>query len=401
MKTEYIDLVTLLSGIKEGVKNVFPHPLWVRAEIASINRKSMGHCYMELVQYEGEGMIAKATGIIWASKYVILSDFFKSEAGTSLEPGMKILAEVVVNYSEMYGLSLIINNIDPSYTVGEKELARQKTIDRLHAEGLLERQSRLELTTVPRNLAVISAENAAGYEDFCRHLHDNEYGYKFSADLFPAIMQGYECSPSVVGALSEILEDGKEYDAILILRGGGAKLDLVCFDEYEMARAIALSPVPVFTAVGHEKDFHVCDMVSFLNLKTPTALADFFISGHKSQDDRISSYSRRLRLAFSSKIERMLKNIDISGMKLKNALIMSLNKKSNRLSEMEQILSSHNPKNIIRKGYALVVGKGGVVIKGISGAGTYNVKVGDDIKILFGDGEMECEIKNISDYHEN
>jgi exodeoxyribonuclease VII large subunit len=297
MEKEYIDLFELQSRLKQGIESLFPKRLWIKAEVSAVKARSGGHCYLELSQSDSSGLVAKSSAIIWSSKYRFIAPYFESVTGSPLQEGMVILAEVQVNYSQLYGLSLIINDIDPEFSLGVKELERQKTIERLQKEGLMDLQKGLQLPLLPYNIAVISAEDAAGYRDFVRHLAENPYGFVLNCTLFPALMQGADCPQSIIAALDSVMETDAEWDAVLILRGGGAKLDLACFDDYDLAAVIAQYPFPVLTAIGHDQDFHVCDMVAHEFVKTPTALADFLLGMYEAEDERISSLQTRMRLA--------------------------------------------------------------------------------------------------------
>ena len=259
MEKEHIDLLELQQRLKTGVELLFPNRIWVKAEVSAMKARNGGHCYLELSQSDKNGLVAKVNAIIWSSRYRFIAPYFESVTGSPLQEGMVILVEIQVNFSELYGLSLIINDIDPEYSVGVKELERQRTIERLKEEGLMDLQKGLELVPLPYRLAVISAEDAAGYRDFMRHIEENQYGFKVEPVLFPALMQGADCPSSIISALDAIVADGGSWDAVLILRGGGAKLDLACYDDYALAAVIAQYPLPVLTAVGHDQDFHVCD----------------------------------------------------------------------------------------------------------------------------------------------
>ena len=277
---------------------------------------------------------------------------------------MQILARVQANYSELYGLTLVIDELEPQFTLGAAELEKRRTIDKLEKEGLLERQQELSLPDIPYALAVISAADAAGYGDFCRHLEENEYGFKFRVDLFPATMQGESAPESIVDALQSV-EAAGGYDAVLILRGGGSRLDLACFDDYGLAFAIANCPLPVFTAIGHDRDHSVADMVSFEAVKTPTALADLFIGNVAAEDERISSYSSRLRLAISNKISAMEAAVTL----------------------LEQRIKAADPRSILTRGYSLVTDAGGVVVNSAA-----SLRPGQRIHILFADGSATAEV---------
>lgn len=327
MNEEYVDLYTLQKDMKDGLEGLFPDKLWVKAEIASIGVKSGGHCYMDLVQSRGGNLVAKVHGIIWRSYYNLLNAKYKSETGKPISAGTEVLLRVEVNFHEVYGLSLIADDIVPISEVSGQSLKRAQTIERLTREGLLDKQKSLQMTDLPYNLAIISAEGAAGLGDFRRHLLQNEFGFAYNLVLFPATMQGDSAPESIVAALKDIelahrkglaanaQGEGRGlsadaqgevtnpvFDAVLLLRGGGAETDLLCFDDYSISAAIARLPIPVITAIGHDKDFHIADMVAYSYVKTPTALADMFIDLTAQEDERISLYANRLALAFQNRV---------------------------------------------------------------------------------------------------
>lgn len=361
-----VDLLTLLRVVKEGLEELFPGSLWVRAEIASVQVKSNGHCYLELCQSSDNGAVAKAKAIIWRNNYLLLSRFFREAAGGDIRPGISVLVRAQVNYSELYGLSLIIDDIDPAVTLGEAELKRRKTIEQLTEEGLIDRQHQLELPDLPCRLAVISARDAAGYGDFRRHLLENDYGFSYDVTLFEAVMQGESAPESIADALAAVEVSREKYDAVLILRGGGSALDLACFDDYGLCLTIASCPVPVLTAIGHDRDNHVADLVAYESVKTPTALADVFIDAFTAEDERITSYSTRLRLAFQSKISMMSSKLDL----------------------LQSRIRSADPRRILERGYSLVAGADGVVCKSAAG-----LAAGDVLKIYFSDGEVTVKVQ--------
>lgn len=369
----FIELFDLQTLLREGLEESFPEMLWVRAEISSIKARRGSHCYLELSQSEKDGtLVAKVRAIIWAGKYTVISNYFESVVGSPLQEGMTLLFQVRVNYNELYGLSLIINDIDASVMLGAQEEARQKTIARLQKEGRFEKQKALPLAALPYRIAVISAEDAAGYRDFMRHLHENEYGFVFQTVLFPAQMQGTQAPASMAAALQEAVGNGdadeSPFDLVMILRGGGSNLDLLCFDDYDLAVAIADCPIPVLTAVGHDQDYHICDRVAYDYVKTPTALADWLLDIYEQEDEHISSYVSRLVMAFNAKISRMESRIDL----------------------LENRILAADPRNILKRGYVLALDGGGKVLKG-----TRNLSKGDRLSILFPDGRADCTVENI------
>ncbi len=391
MEKEYIDLFEFQSRLKQGIECLFPSRIWVKAEVSAVKARSGGHCYMELSQSDANGLVAKANAIIWASKYRFIAPYFESVTGSPLSEGMSVLVEVQVNYSQLYGFSLIINDIDPEYSLGVKELERQRTIERLTREGLMELQKGLSLPLLPYRLAVISAEDAAGYRDFMRHLHENPYGFHVDTELFPALMQGADCPESIITAMDAVLDSGKEYDAVLVLRGGGSKLDLACFDDYGLAAVIAQFPLPVLTAIGHDQDFHVCDMVAHEYVKTPTALADFILAMYEDEDARLSSFQTRMRLAFGSRITSMEAVLEVLGRRVKGGFAMKISAMEAAVALLQTRITASDPRKVIERGYALALDAGGRVMKGVSGS-----KAGDKVSMLFADGTLKCEVENVT-----
>ena len=390
MEREFIDLFEFQKKLKQGVELLFPNRVWLKAEISAVKARSGGHCYLELSQSDSKGLVAKASAIIWSSKYRFIAPYFESVTGSPLAEGMTVLVEVQVNYSELYGFSLIVNDVDPEYSLGVKELAKQKTIERLTKEGIMDLQKELALPALPYKLAVISAEDAAGYRDFMRHIAENPYGFTLATDLFPALMQGADCPGSIIVAMDAVLDSGQEYDAVLIMRGGGSKLDLACFDDYDLAAAIAQYPLPVLTAIGHDQDYHVCDMVAHQFVKTPTALADFILEMYENEDARVSSYVTRIRLAFSNRILQMEASVDRMQNRIRSGYAMKLSLLESALQVLQTRINAADPRKIMERGYALAVDAQGVVLKGASG-----VTVGDTVSVMFADGTLEANVTNI------
>lgn len=390
MEREYIDLFEFQTRLKKGIELLFPNRIWIRAEVSAVKARSGGHCYLEISQSDPKGLVAKASAIIWSSKYRFIAPYFESVTGSPISEGMTVLMEVQVNFNELYGFSLIVNDIDPEYSLGAKELEKQKTIERLTKEGIMYLQKELALPALPYRLAVISAEDAAGYRDFMRHVAENPYGFTLATELYPALMQGVDCPSSIIAALDAVLESGQAYDAVLVLRGGGSKLDLACFDNYDLAAAIAQYPLPVLTAIGHDQDYHVCDMVAHEYVKTPTALADFILEMYEDEDARISSYVNRIRLAFSNRILQMESSVDRLQSRIRNGYALKLSLMESALQVLQTRIHAADPRKIMERGYALAVDAKGVVLKGASG-----VNVGDTVSIMFADGAIDANVMSV------
>ena len=363
MEQDYIDLAGLQALLREEIENAFPERVWVRAEIASVQAKANGHCYLDLCQSRDGRLVAKAKAVIWRSRFVPLRAYFREATGGDLAPGMEVLLRVQVSYSELYGLSLTVDEIEPQFTLGAAELQRRRTLEKLAADGLLDRQQGLEPPLLPYCLAVISARDAAGFGDFRRHLEENAYGFVFRVDLFEATMQGQEAPASIVDALQAVECAAEPYDAVLLMRGGGSALDLACFDDYGLCFAIANCPVPVYTAIGHDRDVHVADQVAFDAVKTPTALADRFIDAFAAEDERISAFGTRLRMAFQARLAAMEQRIAALGERIRGA----------------------DPRSVLSRGYTLVTDARGVVVKSAA-----LLPAGSRFSVLFADGTIRA-----------
>ena len=390
MEKDFIDLFELQSKLKQGIECLFPSKIWIRAEVSAVKARNGGHCYLELSQSNEEGLIAKSSAVIWSSRYRFIAPYFESVTGSPIQEGMVVLVQVQVNFSQLYGLSLVVNDIDAEYSLGVKELERQKTIERLVKEGLMELQAGHELPQLPYHFAVISAEDAAGYRDFMRHLHENPYGFSVHTDLFSALMQGAACPQSIIDALDAVIESGYQYDAVLILRGGGSKLDLACFDDYSLSAVVAQYPLPVLTAIGHDQDHHVVDMVAYAYLKTPTALADYIIAIYEDEDARLDALQNRMRLAFNGKIHAAETALEMLRSRVRGGFSLKIAAMEAALKVLETRISAGDPRKIMERGYALAVDAGGVVLKGVAGR-----KRGDRVSVMFEDGRIDCTVDEV------
>lgn len=379
----YFTLFELNTVIKSALGDIFPESCWVAAEIAELKCNQKGHCYLELIEKEDEKTTAQIKATIWAYEYRKLGHKFEKTAGQVLKAGMRVLLFVDVTFHEVYGLSLNIKDIDPAYTMGEMARKKKEVIDRLRKEGIMEMNRSLPLPLVPQRAAVISSRTAAGYGDFFQQLDNNPYGYKFTHVLFPAIMQGQEAERSVICALDEIGKKKGLFDVVVIVRGGGSVIDLNCFDGYEISSHIARFPLPVITGIGHEKDDTVTDMVAHAKLKTPTAVAEFLISGLRSYEERVMGVFDRVR----RRVERMLKDernkfdsltrsasyipLRISAVHMNRlAVIRSdlesraagrLVREQHRTAAVEQAIKHLDPSNVLKRGYSITRHKGKVL----------------------------------------
>lgn len=293
---EITKLSDLQEEIQKALQGSFARPRWITAEISELKENFSGHCYLDLVEKDegSDKLLARARATIWSSAYRMLKPYFETTTGYRLESGIRIMVSANVEYHPVYGLSLNIKDIDPSYTLGDVERKRQEIIRQLEEEGVMEMNREVLLPSVPQKIAVISSSTAAGYEDFLDHLLDNPYGYKFYVKLFPAVMQGEKAESSVIQCLEKIFEHEGFFDLVAIIRGGGSKSDLACFDSYDLAYHVSQFPLPVLTGIGHEQDDTITDLVAHTRLKTPTAVAGFLIDRLTEFESVLDQYSEIL-----------------------------------------------------------------------------------------------------------
>ncbi len=293
---KHLTLYELNLQIRESLEEAFPGPVWVIAEISEMKVNRAGHCYLELVEKDEatDEIRARARAIIWSYSFRMLKSYFETTTGQPFSEGIRILAEAGVEFHPAYGISLNLRDIDPTYTVGDLALRRREVIRRLEEAGVLTMNQELSLPPVPQRIAVISSATAAGYQDFTNQLEKNPYGFSFYHRLYEATMQGQEAVFSILQALDRIYAAESCYDAVVIIRGGGAQADLSCFDHFDLAYAVAQFPLPVVTGIGHEKDETITDLVAHTRMKTPTAVAEFFISGMLRFRDTLVQLQDRL-----------------------------------------------------------------------------------------------------------
>ncbi len=293
---EKISLTELQLIIKDSLYLALPDMYWVSAEVSEIKENFAGHCYLELIEKNDDekDVTARVKAIIWSKRYRFLKSLFENITGESLKEGLKILVKVKVEYHEIYGLSLIITDIDPSYTIGELAIKRQLIIKRLEDEGIFTLNKEVEFPVLPQRIAIISSKTAAGYSDFINHLKGNRNGYVFHPFLVEAVMQGSETEKSVTGALDKIALNIGLFDLVVIIRGGGSQSDLSWFDNYNIAYYITQFPLPVITGIGHDKDLSVTDMVAHKSLKTPTAVADYIIDRMYETENHLAELSNNI-----------------------------------------------------------------------------------------------------------
>ena len=379
-------LLELCEWIQDVVGNDMPDRYWVRAEIASMSVR--GHCYMELVEKSENGILAaKVRATCWSNVYALLSAYFAQETGQSLHVGLQVLLEVSVEYHAVYGLSLNVWSIDPTYTLGDLAKQRQATIRQLTEDGVMELQRALEVPSLPRRVAVISSADAAGYGDFCDQLKHNRFGFAFVTQLYPAVVQGDTAARSIINALGAIAAQEEEWDVVVIIRGGGASTDLSCFDDYMLASHCAQFPLPILAGIGHTRDVSVVDMVVHTSVKTPTAAAEWLVERVAEQVERVGGLQLRLERAVQGAVSKEKNRLVVYHQRMMSAVYQALAREKGKLNLWQKTVELHSPERIYRMGYSLTTVNGKVV------RGAQDVVKGDVIETHLRDGVIQSEVK--------
>ena len=353
-------LSELCDVIQDTVITQLNEQYWVKAEIASLSIR--GHCYLELVEKADNGTIAaKMRATCWSHRFNMLNPYFTQETGQNLQVGMQVLLLTTTEFHPVYGLSLNIHDIDPTYTLGDLARQRQLTLQRLQEDGVLELQQSLTIPTLPRHIAIISSPDAAGYTDFCHQLTHNNLHFSFITQLFPATMQGENAADSIIRALLSIAQQAQQWDVVVIIRGGGATTDLGCFDDYMLASHCAQFPVPVITGIGHTRDISIVDRVAHTALKTPTAAAQFLISLIEEQTEYIQQLQNRLYNAFRNTLTNETNRLQHYHQSLLFSAKHLITVHRNKLSLYLKTIEMHSPERIYNMGYSLLMTDGHII----------------------------------------
>ena len=387
-----ISLYALTTLIRRTIEQGLPGAHLVIAEIQSLSVNRSGHAYLDLVEKSENGvqLLAQARATIWASQFRMIKAYFESTTGRLLQAGIKIMVKAKVSYHEIYGLSLNITDILPEYTAGEIAMQRQRTINQLKSDGIYDMNKELRLPMLVQRVAVISSATAAGYGDFCKQLQGNQYGYYFRTTLFEAAVQGDGAAASIIQQLDYIAEMRDEFDCVAIIRGGGSKTDLACFDELSICQHICQFPLPIITGIGHDRDESIADLVANTPLKTPTAVAQFLIDrAHGCEmavDAKAASINRKVAAVMAGKISYIDRAWDRIINRIKNRLVRA----QARIQTIEARIEASSPTKILRRGYTYITIDG----KPITSAA--KLKKGQLITSVFLDGKVTSTVEDVT-----
>ena len=429
---KYLSLYELNSLVREAIEATLTQDYWVEAELSEC-RESHGHCYMELIEKDSSSNtpIARASAKCWRTTWSMLRPYFERITGQRLAKGMKVLLKVYPQFHEQYGFSWIVTDINPEYTLGDMARKRQEIIRQLKEEGVFDLQKELVIPMFAQRIAVISSATAAGYGDFCNQLSDNEYGFVFHTELFTAIMQGERVEESIISALDRINERTADFDAVVIIRGGGGTADFSGFDTLALAENVANFPLPIITGIGHERDECILDMVSNTRVKTPTAAAALLIDnlarvytflldaqssiansiGHAldyermrldrllrqipllfsmvrtREEARLSNIGASIRTACEASMQRKRMDCDTIARLFQSAKGHLLDNYRNHLQQLELQLRTLDPKRMLRYGYSITR------INGHAIRDAKDLKTGDEIVTTLEKGTIKSTVK--------
>lgn len=429
----HLSLYELNSLVRDVISMSLPDSYWVEAELSEAREGYGGHCYMELIEKDEHSNtpIAKAHASCWRNRWMLLKPQFERVTGQRIHAGMKVLLKVHAQFHENYGFSWIVDDIDPTYTMGDMARKRMEIIQTLKEEGVFDLQKELKLPMFCQRIAVISSATAAGYGDFCNQLADNGYGLQFTTALFTATMQGEGVEQSVISALNRINEEWENWECVVIIRGGGATSDLSGFDTLALAENVANFPLPIITGIGHERDESVLDMISFQRVKTPTAAAAFLVDHltevyariEDAQEAIVNYVKRRLqveRMKFerlstqiptlfslvkvrqSNRLDQLLNRLKVKAeripadglhrlemleARLKEPVARKLERELHRIDMLSQRAIAQDPERLLSRGYSITL-KDGKSIKDAS-----QLKAGDEIETRFAKGVSKAVVK--------
>ncbi len=298
-------LSELLLSVESMIRKTYWNPYWIRCEIARISvHAQSGHCYLELVEKNERGIIAQIKAMIWSDKYTTICKKFEETTGTAFANGMQVMFACTVSFHPLHGMSLMITDIEPSFTLGELARMKNEAILRLKKEGLFDLNKKQMLPKLPVRIAVISVDTSRGYQDFLKTLASHSKHYNIRISLFDAILQGENAVPTIISALIKIAKSSNDFDAIAIIRGGAGETGLSCYDEFDLAKAIAMFPLPVLTGIGHATNETVVEMVSHQSFITPTAAAQFLIDCFEKEEKNILAFLQKVDTSALQLLER-------------------------------------------------------------------------------------------------
>ena len=350
-------LLQVTKSIQRTISKRYRRAYWIKAEMNKLNHyKHSGHCYPDIVEKVNGKVVAQMRCLLWRDNFFKINHKFKKILKEPLKDGIKILFLAHINYHPQYGFSLQIIDIDPSFSLGDLEQEKQKTLNQLRQEGIYQKNRSLSMPLLPKRIAIISVETSKGYADFLRVIeaYHNEKSYRFFRMLFPSLLQGDKAVSALVNQLNRIRNVKQHFDVVAIIRGGGGDVGLSCYNDYNLAKTIAEFPIPVLSGIGHSTNETVAEMVSFENAITPSKLAEFLIQKFndfaepvQKAEEKITEQSLRLISEEKSKFSSEVKLLQSATRQVLGQNRNKVSQKANSLIQQSQFNLINN-KNIIK-----------------------------------------------------
>jgi exodeoxyribonuclease VII large subunit len=404
-----------LSQLGESLKRTLEQvtqgrALWFKAEISKVTPSASGHVYLDLVEEVDGRRLAVMRGTLWKSRHEVVRETLGDMADRVLASGTEIVFSARVNYHPVFGVSLVVEEIDLSAMVGEAERRKQATVEALKAEGAFGVNGQIPLPRLAQRVALVGSPGTSGFRDFGVHLLRNDWGVGFDVEVFPATVQGKEAPPALIAALEKA--QAWDPDVVVVVRGGGSTLDLDAFNDLALCRAVARASKPVLTGIGHETDLSVVDLVAHRHFKTPTAVADFLVDRMVTERSRLAEWSLGIGQRVSQRLnwerERLAKDLQTLRLQPRQLLAaealrlahareriassaqQSLERHVQRMAHLASTVDALNPEKTLARGFA-VARKDGQAVRDVR-----DLALNDLLNLRFHKGQAEVTVTRVT-----
>ncbi|MDC0230703.1 exodeoxyribonuclease VII large subunit [Aureispira] len=359
---------------------------WINCEISDVGN-SKGNIYISLVERNDFKVQAKAQAVIWSNALEQIKQKIGDSLWSILQVGRQVLIKVQVEFHELYGMKLNIKDIDPSVTIGQLELKRLQVFKQLESEQFTLLNAQVPVSLVWQRIAVISSPKAAGLQDFLQQLNSNPHQYKFHCELFEAVVQGVNTSKEIISQIEKIEKRKEDFDCIVIVRGGGARLDLIGFDDYDLCVAIATCELPVLTGIGHDIDETLADLVAYQKLKTPTAVSEFLIQRALIFETTLLQFALDIKQNVVQKLREEESKIDLIQQQMNSGVKNRFKLAMQELESLGEKLRILNPTTILSRGFTVITDGSGKMLNSVD-----HLKKGDEYTLHLMDGKVRVKV---------
>lgn len=412
---EVVDSKTVFSllevsrSIQKTIADRYKSLYWIKAEMNKLNHYThSGHCYPELVEKKDGKIVAEMRSTLWKADFQRINQQFLRLLQEPLREGITMLFQAAISYDPLYGFGLKIVDIDPTFVLGELEKEKRDSILNLQMEGLFDANKKRPFPILPKRLAIVSVETSKGLSDFFKIIRQNPWGYRFEYSLFPALLQGDKSIPSIIKQLAVIAERLEDFDAVAIIRGGGGEVGLSSYNNYQLAKAIAIFPIPVLTGIGHSTNETVSEMVAYKNAITPSELADFLIqkfhqfaipvdeaqrriidatkSRFQQEERTLQQFSQAISWSSKAILANQTHRLFTAQTQLKLFSAQLLKDKHKELNAFTRLINLADPKQLLKRGFSISRVNG----KAVTDADL--LEAGDEMETLLYKGSIHSKV---------